>query len=82
MQRSFFRSPNAVWLGAMALALGTARSGAAQQPQRIAVTVDYIAGASIYLGAGTEQGLAPNDTLTVAEAEDGEPIGQFLVLSA
>jgi len=65
----------------LGLAGGAARALPAQQA-RIAVVVDYIAGANIYLAAGTEQGLAPNDTLTVAESPEGEPIGQFVVLSA
>lgn len=82
MRRWSFGYPQLVWVGVLALALGTARAVDAQERLRIAVVVDYIAGANIYLAAGTERGLAPNDTLTVFAAEDGEPIGQFLVLSA
>jgi hypothetical protein len=70
-------------VGAATLALATvAAPRAAAQQGRIAVVVDYIAGADIYLAAGGEQGLAPNDTLLVYEVADGEPIGQFFVVSA
>jgi hypothetical protein len=80
MRRSFLKYPTVAWLATLALALSMVPAAAAQQ--RVAVVVDYIAGANIYLGAGTEQGLAPNDTLTVFESDEGDPTGRFLVLSA
>lgn len=68
---------------AAALLLGAAlpRAAAAQSP-RVAVTVDYIAGANIYLASGSEHGLVAGDTVTVRAAEDGPELGRFLVLSA
>jgi len=70
-------------VGVAALALATvAAPRAAAQQGRVAVVVDYIAGADIYLAAGSEQGLATNDTLLVYEAPDGEAVGQFFVVSA
>jgi hypothetical protein len=67
-------------VAAVVLTAAVAPRAAAQQG-RIAVVVDYIAGADIYLAAGSDQGLAPNDTLVVREAVDGEPVGRFLVVS-
>jgi hypothetical protein len=64
----------------LALTAALAPRAAAQQG-RVAVVVDYIAGADIYLAAGSEQGLAPNDTLVVREAADGDPVGRFFVVS-
>jgi hypothetical protein len=55
---------------------------AAAQQGRVAVVVDYIAGADIYLAAGSEQGLAPNDTLAVYQTPDGDLLGRFFVVSA
>lgn len=71
------------------LAIGTAvvaalagASTAGAQQTRVPAVVDYLAGANIYLAAGTDQGIVANDTLTVFTAPDGEPVGQFVVLSA
>jgi hypothetical protein len=64
----------------LALALGLAAPLTAQRP-RVPVVVDYLAGANIYLAAGTDQGIAEHDTLTVFPSPQGEPLGQFLVLS-
>lgn len=70
-------------VGAATLALAAvAVPHAAAQQGRVAVVVDYIAGADIYLAAGSEQGLATNDTLLVYETPDGDAVGQFFVVSA
>jgi len=68
-------------VGAGILALALALPLGAQQA-RITAVVDYLAGASIYLAAGTDQGIVPNDTLTAFAGPEGEAVGQFIVLSA
>jgi hypothetical protein len=75
------RAADRAIVGVWVLVLGLALPLTAQQT-RITAVVDYLAGASIYLAAGTDQGIVPNDTLTVFIAPDGEAVGQFVVLSA
>jgi len=52
------------------------------QQGRIPASVDYLAGGDIYLGIGSDQGIAANDTLVVSGSVDGDPLGRFVVVSA
>jgi hypothetical protein len=61
------------------LGLGSGRLRA--QQGRIPATVDYIAGADIYIGVGSDQGVAANDTLVVFASAEGDAIGRFVVVS-
>jgi hypothetical protein len=70
-------------LFATALCLSLLPFGTADaQDQRLATVVVYIAGADIYLDAGSDQGLSPGDTLRVYSEPDGRLLGTFMVISS
>jgi len=54
----------------------------AQEATRARVVVGQIAGATVYIDAGTEAGVITGDTLTVARDATGPMIGRMIVLSA
>jgi len=54
----------------------------AQEATRTRVVVGQIAGATVYVDAGTEAGVITGDTLTVARDAAGPMIGRMIVLSA
>ncbi len=67
---------------ALAVALGHAPLRAQAVPPRITVRVRQVAGASLYLDVGTDQGLAAGDTLTVARDTLTAPVGRLTVTAA
>jgi hypothetical protein len=52
----------------------------AQEPLK-RVTVVQVAGANLYLNAGTDSGVRTGDTLTVSRARTGAPVGAFAVIA-
>jgi hypothetical protein len=52
------------------------------QDNRIEVLVEQIAGSSIYLRAGTDDGIAVDDTLLVLDSSDSRSIGALVVTGA
>ncbi len=70
------------FLAALGAAIwGAALEGRAQEPA-VAVRVVEIAGANLYLDAGTAAGLAPADTVEVRRAAGGDPAGILVVVAA
>ncbi len=63
-------------------ALGLSGSSAAAQEQRLSVVVEYVAGATLYIDAGTEEGISTQDTLYVYNPTDGTFIGSLRVLES
>jgi hypothetical protein len=61
-----------------ALLAGPARA----QEQRLQVVVVYIAGANVYIDAGTERGISEGDTLDVFSDPAGNRLGAFQVVSS
>jgi hypothetical protein len=59
-----------------------AATPASAQDIRLEVMVDQIAGTSIYLRAGTADGIAQDDTLTVFNESGDQAVGALLVISA
>jgi hypothetical protein len=60
--------------------IGATRVSAQEPP--LGVLVEQIAGTSIYLRAGTDDGISVNDTLLVLEDSGDRTIGALLVMSA
>jgi hypothetical protein len=50
------------------------------QERTIPATVVEIAGTNLYFDAGSQQGLAANDTVVVSRADDGTRLGQVLIV--
>lgn len=50
--------------------------------ERLSVVVEYIAGTNIYLSAGTDAGIAVNDTLRVYGESADEEVGLLFVMSS
>jgi len=63
------------------LLMASATQGIAQEGG-LRVVVEQIAGANVYLSAGTEAGLAAGDTLQVYREDDGEYLGAFRVVAS
>lgn len=61
------------------LALLLVAAPAYAQEQRVEVQVETIAGANVYLDAGTERGVMAGDTLTVYRQD--QPVGRLVVVS-
>jgi len=69
---------------ALALAVGLCATlgGARLEAQdTLRVTVHYIAGANVYLGAGGDAGIQPGDTLLARKLPTGEALGALVVIS-
>jgi len=64
------------------LATVLASAPAAAQDIRQDVLVEQIAGANIYLRAGTEDGIVTNDTLLVVDPATEDALGYFLVVGS
>lgn len=78
--RTTHRIKRRLALSLMALA-ATASAGLAQTG-RIDVTVEYLAGSNIYIGAGRERGILDGDTVQVYSVEGGLLLGALRVISA
>lgn len=68
----------APWLALLLAAANTA-SG---QTERVDVTVEYLAGANIYIDAGRDHGILDGDTVLVYSADAGPLLGALRVISA
>ena len=55
-------------------------TSAIAQEQRLSVVVEYVAGATLYIDAGTEEGIGAQDTLYVYDQSDGTFMGSLRVL--
>jgi len=70
-------------LGALALLSSVAAvSVSGQESPRVRVVVSRIAGATLYVDAGSDAGIATGDTVTVARDAGLEVAGRLMVLSA
>jgi hypothetical protein len=52
------------------------------QERRISVVVEYLAGANLYISAGTNENISPDDTLFVYEDSTEVYLGAFVVISS
>ena len=52
------------------------------QEARLPVTVEYIAGANVYISAGADAGISSNDTLMIYAAAEGAFRGVLMVISS
>jgi hypothetical protein len=66
------------WLAALGLCVAVA---AHAQERAVAARVTQIAGADLYLDAGSNAGLARGDTLVVRRATGAAPVGTFVVVA-
>ncbi len=71
-----------VWAMLCWSSIGLVAETASAQESRIAVLVEQLAGANIYLRAGTEAGITVNDTLLVYDGSGERYLGALLVISA
>ena len=67
------------WLPALLLCLSVP---AQAQETRLPVLVEYIAGANVYIAAGTGQGIHERDTLSIYEDAEGGYRGVLIVISS
>jgi hypothetical protein len=54
----------------------------AQEPTRVTVVVEQLAGNNVYLNAGTVMGIRTNDTLGVHREQEGPELGRFLIVNS
>jgi len=67
---------------ALVIALGSVAGRVqAQEPTRVVVVVEQIAGSNVYLNAGTAVGIHANNTLGVHREPEGPELGRFQVVS-
>lgn len=52
------------------------------QEARLEVVIDYVAGSTLYIAAGTDSGITANDTLRVSKEQQGEAIGSLRVIGS
>lgn len=62
--------------------LGVVTESASAQETKLPVLVDQIAGANVYIRAGTDDGITVNDTLFVYDESGESYLGALLVISA
>lgn len=70
------------WMAVPFVVLLTLPRAAGAQVPGLDVAVEYLAGDNIYLGVGSNEGIAPEDTLFVYRSAGGEYLGALVVLSS